>query len=190
MDSKPPLKTPVSLAIAQKGVKTSNDFAALMSAMMTDLIEGTISPSVGNATVKAGANLLKIVELELRTKHGIERHKHLNGDGMVLIASEEPAVGPVLVERKAESASGYVTFDRRSEEDHSTLVLAAISPANGHRDTPGLIVSWMRKNGAPNISLTDVDRILRELARARKIKLKANEDDRWELVAKERLTQS
>ena len=72
------------------------------------------------------------------------------------------------------------------EEDHSTLVLAAISPANGHRDTPGLIVSWMRKNGAPNISLTDVDRILVALARARKIKLKAkrhpSEDDRWELV--------
>ncbi len=37
-----------------------------MSAMMSDLVEGAISPSVGNAAVNAGGKLLKIVEMRLK----------------------------------------------------------------------------------------------------------------------------
>ena len=33
---------------------------------MSDLIEGNITPQVGNATVNAGGKLLKIVELQLK----------------------------------------------------------------------------------------------------------------------------
>lgn len=33
---------------------------------MSDLIEGTVTPSVGNATVNAGGKLLKVVEMRLK----------------------------------------------------------------------------------------------------------------------------
>lgn len=38
----------------------------MMSALMSDLIEGNVSPQVGNATVNAGGKLLKVVELNLK----------------------------------------------------------------------------------------------------------------------------
>lgn len=37
-----------------------------MSALMTDLIEGRITPSVGNATCNAGGKLLKVVEMQAK----------------------------------------------------------------------------------------------------------------------------
>jgi hypothetical protein len=37
-----------------------------MSALMSDLIDGSITPSVGNAAVNAGGKLLKITEMQLR----------------------------------------------------------------------------------------------------------------------------
>ena len=57
---------PRSLALAVKGVKTSHDFANLMSALMSDIIEGTVAPNVGNATCNAGGKLLRIVELQYK----------------------------------------------------------------------------------------------------------------------------
>jgi hypothetical protein len=58
--------TPRSAAIARRGVRTGVDFANLMSAIMSDLIEGRIPASVGNATCNAGGKLLKVVELQMR----------------------------------------------------------------------------------------------------------------------------
>lgn len=57
---------PRSLDIAQRGVKTSSDFANLMSALMSDLIDGRVTPSIGNATCNAGGKLLKVVEMTYR----------------------------------------------------------------------------------------------------------------------------
>jgi len=37
-----------------------------MSALMSDVIEGTISPNVANAAVNAGGKLLKVVEMQYR----------------------------------------------------------------------------------------------------------------------------
>jgi hypothetical protein len=37
-----------------------------MSALMTDLIEGRVSPGIGNAACNAGGKLLKVVELQHR----------------------------------------------------------------------------------------------------------------------------
>jgi len=37
-----------------------------MSALMTDLIEGTVAPQIGNAACNAGGKLLKIVEMEIK----------------------------------------------------------------------------------------------------------------------------
>ncbi len=59
----PGAKEPRSLKIAQKGVETSSQFASLMSALMSDLIEGSVAPQVGNATCNAGGKLLKVVEM-------------------------------------------------------------------------------------------------------------------------------
>lgn len=57
---------PRSLAIAESGVKTSADFARMMSAIMSDVIVGRISPAVGNAACNAGGKLLKMVEMQHR----------------------------------------------------------------------------------------------------------------------------
>jgi hypothetical protein len=65
-------KVPRSLEIARKGINTDRDFSSLMSAIMSDLIDGAVTPSVGNATVNAGGKLLKVVEMRLKygTQHG------------------------------------------------------------------------------------------------------------------------
>jgi len=55
-----------SLPLARAGVKTDREFAGLMSALMSDLIEGNITPAVGNAAVNAGGKLLKVVEMRHR----------------------------------------------------------------------------------------------------------------------------
>lgn len=55
-----------SLTYSQKGIKTSQDFANMMSALMSDIITGKISPQVGNAVCNAGGKLLKIVEMQYR----------------------------------------------------------------------------------------------------------------------------
>lgn len=53
-----------SAAIAEQGISTGQQFAALMSALMTDLVTGAITPDIGNATCNAGGKLLKIVEMQ------------------------------------------------------------------------------------------------------------------------------
>jgi hypothetical protein len=57
---------PRSLAIASSGVNTGGQFAMLMSTLMSDLIDGRITPSVGNAVCNAGGKLLKVVEMQQR----------------------------------------------------------------------------------------------------------------------------
>lgn len=57
---------PKSLAFAKRGVTTGRDFANMMSAIMSDLLEGTLSPQVGNAVCNVGGKLLKVVEMEQR----------------------------------------------------------------------------------------------------------------------------
>lgn len=41
-----------------------------MSAMMTDIVDGTVSPQVANAACNAGGKLLKIVEMQLKYGSG------------------------------------------------------------------------------------------------------------------------
>ena len=58
--------TPKSLGIARDGITTGHQFASLMSALMADLIEGRITPGVGNAACNAGGKLLKVVEMQAK----------------------------------------------------------------------------------------------------------------------------
>lgn len=59
-------KAPRSVALAKRGVKTSQDFAGLMSGLMSDVIEGRIAPGVVTAACSAGGKLLKVVEMEYK----------------------------------------------------------------------------------------------------------------------------
>lgn len=53
-----------SLQYAKAGVRNSEDFANMMSAMMSDIIEGKLNPQTANAAINAGGKLLKVVEME------------------------------------------------------------------------------------------------------------------------------
>jgi hypothetical protein len=57
---------PRSLTIAERGINSSGDFRNFMSALMTDVIRGALSPEVTNAACNAGGKLLKMVELEFK----------------------------------------------------------------------------------------------------------------------------
>lgn len=59
-------KPPRCLEIARGGITTGFQYNSLMSAMMSDLIEGSIAPQIGNAVCNAGGKLLKAVELQLK----------------------------------------------------------------------------------------------------------------------------
>lgn len=59
-------ETPRSLGVAERGIRTGKDFAEFMSGLMSDLIDGRVTPNVGNATCNAGGKLLKVVEMEYK----------------------------------------------------------------------------------------------------------------------------
>ena len=62
-----------------------------MSALMADLIEGRVTPAIGNATCNAAGKLLKVVELNM--KYGVPAE----GGGKVLkLAMSTPLVGSEL----------------------------------------------------------------------------------------------
>lgn len=45
-------------------IKTANDFSTLMSALISDVLMGSITPNVCNAACNAGGKILKVVELQ------------------------------------------------------------------------------------------------------------------------------
>lgn len=62
---------PRSLRIAASGITTGHKFANLYSALMADLIEGRVTPSIAHAICNAGSRLLKVVEMQ--NKYGVSR---------------------------------------------------------------------------------------------------------------------
>ena len=80
------MASPRSVMIAERGIRTSGDFANLMSAMMTDLALGRLTPQVGNAMCNAGGKLLKVVEMQ--QKYGVEGE----GRNKTLQLSDEPMI--------------------------------------------------------------------------------------------------
>ena len=60
------VKSNRSSHLLKKGIVTGRDFANVMSALMTDLADGSITPPVGNAISKAGSQMLRMVELQYR----------------------------------------------------------------------------------------------------------------------------
>ena len=79
---------PRSLTIAKGEIKTGRQYANFMSALMTDLIEGKISPGIGNAACNAGGKLLKVVEMQM--KYGSVGSG--TGEKVLMLTGEAPAV--------------------------------------------------------------------------------------------------
>lgn len=57
---------PASAVIAAAGVTTGQDFARLMSSLMSDVLTGKVGPSSANAVCNAGGKLLKVVEMQYK----------------------------------------------------------------------------------------------------------------------------
>lgn len=57
---------PRSLAIFERGIKTGEEFASGMSALMSDVISGSVTPQIANSVCNAGGKLLKVVEMAQR----------------------------------------------------------------------------------------------------------------------------
>lgn len=75
-----------SVPLAQRGIESSEDFRNLMSALMGDVITGTVSPDVTNAACNAGGKLLKMVELEYKYAANAARRErvlHLSSSSQV-----------------------------------------------------------------------------------------------------------
>lgn len=64
-----------SREIAARGIRTAGDFAACMSALMGDVLEGDVPPREANAVCNAGGKLLKAVEMQYRYGTGGEHKK-------------------------------------------------------------------------------------------------------------------
>ena len=60
------VKKPRSLEISAAGTATGAQFANLMSAVMADVIDGSLSTDVSNAVCNAGGKLLKVVEMQYK----------------------------------------------------------------------------------------------------------------------------
>lgn len=81
---------PRCLTIAARGVQTGSDFAELMSGLMSDVIEGRVTPSIANATCNAGGKLLKVVEMQMKyATTTVGQKRQLNLVEPVLMAEPE-----------------------------------------------------------------------------------------------------
>jgi hypothetical protein len=70
----------MSVAIAAGGINTSRQLCNLLSALMTDILLGKVTPQAGNATANSCGKLLKTVELQHRygVQGGEGQEKSLN----------------------------------------------------------------------------------------------------------------
>ena len=54
------------LAVSERGIRTAQDFAPFMSAMMGDVIAGRLSAGKASAATRSGCALLKVIEMQYR----------------------------------------------------------------------------------------------------------------------------
>ena len=57
---------PNCLSIGERGVRTAQDFAQFMSAMMGDVISGRLSATKAATATRSGMALLKVIEMQYR----------------------------------------------------------------------------------------------------------------------------
>lgn len=61
-----PHSVPNCLAVAESGIRTAQDFAQFMSAMMGDVVTGRLSAGKASAATRSGAALLKVIEMQYK----------------------------------------------------------------------------------------------------------------------------
>ena len=59
-------RRPACQPIAEAGITTSKEFAAFMSALLSDIICGRINHREANAACNAAGKMLKIIEMQIR----------------------------------------------------------------------------------------------------------------------------
>lgn len=57
---------PNCLAIAERGVRTAQDFAQFMGLMMGDVISGRLSALKASTATRSGCAMLKVIEMQYR----------------------------------------------------------------------------------------------------------------------------
>lgn len=79
---------PRGAALSAKGIRTSQDFADMMSALIGDIVEGRVTPGVANSACRAGTTLLKVVEMQIKYGTPVP-----SGDGArtLKLTSDQPA---------------------------------------------------------------------------------------------------
>jgi hypothetical protein len=93
-------EVPLSALVAQRGIKTSCDFADFMSGLMCDLVENRIDPDTAKAACMAGSQLLSAVKLQLqygKEKDGVREPLRLSGQPTaktLTTSSEQKGQGP------------------------------------------------------------------------------------------------
>jgi hypothetical protein len=55
-----------SSQLAKLGIRTTQDFANVMSSLMADVLSGSVSAGRANAACNAGRQMLRAVELQLK----------------------------------------------------------------------------------------------------------------------------
>lgn len=80
--------------VAERGIKTASDLAQFMGAMLGDLTEGRITPSVAHAACETAGVILSVAKLQLEygevNKDG-SRSLSLVGENSVTTAKKLPA---------------------------------------------------------------------------------------------------
>ncbi len=61
---------PNCLAVSERGIRTAQDFAQFMSAVMGDVIAGRLASGKAAAATRSGVALLKVIEMQY--KYGSE----------------------------------------------------------------------------------------------------------------------
>lgn len=68
---KAPTPAPRSAALAANGIRTGDEFARVMSALVADVLENRVSAQTANAACNAGGKLLQVVTMQ--HKYGARR---------------------------------------------------------------------------------------------------------------------
>ena len=59
-------KQPKSVILAKGEIRTTREYGQLMAALVSDVIQENISPTLVNAAVNAGRQMIKVAELNLK----------------------------------------------------------------------------------------------------------------------------
>ena len=64
--------------VFSRQVSTAEDFAGLMSRLMTSVLKGSIEPKVANSVCNAGGKLLQVVEMMFRYGRTQQKNKNFS----------------------------------------------------------------------------------------------------------------